>query len=141
MSYCESPVNFYGLKGSTAITNFQMNWPVGINNNAITTPADPEVLNNVTFSAFLDSNVATEGSAYKYGSFENIANSSNTFMLPNYNSSGLMGAQILNRIFFNIDYIWDDSYWKPEFGILGSYPSSYLTAKYWDLGCVIRFVF
>lgn len=63
------------------------------------------------------------------------------FLLPNItveNISGLMGAQILNRLFGHLEYSWESLY-QPRIGILGSYgfgtgSNKYITANYWDLG-------
>lgn len=64
------------------------------------------------------------------------------FTLPNItteNTTGLMGAQILNRIFGHLEYHWESIY-KPKIGLVGSYGfgnNKYFTANYWDLGLYI----
>lgn len=85
------------------------------------------------------------GGAYSYGNEGlTIATSSDVFALPIINSSGLMNAQILHRIFCHIDYSWEDYEYTPQLGILGSFgfsQGSYTTAEYWDLGLRFGFVF
>lgn len=60
------------------------------------------------------------------------------------NCSGLMGRQVLNRIFGHVDYIWRDCSWQPEIGVVGSIgfsPCNSLTAAYWDVGGRVGFAF
>jgi hypothetical protein len=65
------------------------------------------------------------------------------FLLPeiNNNESGLMGAQMLNRLFGHIEYAWDTLY-TPKIGLFGSYgfgsSKKYFTAWYWDVGCYVE---
>lgn len=61
------------------------------------------------------------------------------FSLPNIsgNNSGLMGGQILNRLFAHFDFSWQSCY-VPTCGFLGSYgfgSEKYFTPLYWDIGC------
>lgn len=79
------------------------------------------------------------GDAY-YGTTE-----SDVFSLPNIagNRSGLLGGQILNRIFGHADFTWESSY-LPTIGIVGSYgfgSSQYFTPLYWDAGFYIGLSF
>lgn len=83
-------------------------------------------------------------SACNYGSPVSLDDAA--FMTPDLegNCSGLMGKQILNKIFGHIDYVWRDCAWQPEVGILGSIgfvPSQSVTANYWDLGARVGFAF
>jgi hypothetical protein len=85
-----------------------------------------------------------QNAAYNYG--ESVGVLDAAFLLPNLesNESGLMPSQVLNRIFGHIDYVWKDSLWQPEIGLLGSIgfvPASKLTANYWDIGMRAGFVF
>lgn len=85
-----------------------------------------------------------ENAAYSYGETVGVLDAA--FVLPNLesNGGGLMPSQVLNRIFGHVDYVWRDSVWQPEIGLLGSVgfvPSSKLTANYWDIGMRLGFVF
>jgi hypothetical protein len=80
------------------------------------------------------------------GAFDAGENGINNYIsIPDFeNSSGLMNAQILNRIFAHINYKWTNSNWTPEIGILGSFgfgSNATKTAEYWDIGGFIGFSF
>jgi hypothetical protein len=64
--------------------------------------------------------------------------SEDVLILPDVknNTSGLIGGQILNRLFGHVEYSWDTLY-NPKIGLIGSYgfgSKKYFTAFYWDLG-------
>jgi len=76
---------------------------------------------------------------------ENSTVMGDVFQPSNINTcSGLMGGQILNRLFAHIDYVWDDCCWAPELGVLGSYgftTNANPTPAFWDLGARLGFSF
>jgi hypothetical protein len=77
----------------------------------------------------------SDGSQYIGSTMDDV------FILPDIsnNVSGLMGGQILNRIFAHIEYNWETLY-APKIGLVGSYGfggEKYFTALYWDLGFYI----
>jgi hypothetical protein len=84
-----------------------------------------------------------ENAMYSYG--EPVDLDEAAFALPSLdNNSGLMGAQILNRIFAHADYVMQNHDWQPQIGLIGSIgfvPSNYTTASYWELGARGGFVF
>lgn len=109
--------------------------------NAATTPA-PFFLDTPTgFAAQV-----AEGTnpILSYGEFALVADSLVEIPQVEGNCSGFMGAQVLNKIFAHMDYVWRDCAWQPEFGILGSIgfsPVGKPTANYWDLGARLGFAF
>jgi hypothetical protein len=144
--------NFYGLVGKTLQQTFGINVNgADINAATITFPTyDGTTKYPATNFFYLGgtdeiANVsAGQNSGYIYG--DSVGLSDGAFLLPNLqcNSSGLMGAQVLNRIFGHIDYVWRDSVWQPEIGLVGSVgfvPAGKPTANYWDIGARIGFAF
>lgn len=87
-----------------------------------------------------------ENAAYVYGADTALQDAAFSLSANDQagNCSGLMNAQVLNKIFGHIDYVWRDCAWQPEIGIVGSVgfvPSGKPTANYWDLGARIGFAF
>jgi hypothetical protein len=85
-----------------------------------------------------------ENPAYVYGDSSLLGDAA--FTLPNLqcNTSGLMPAQVLNRFFGHVDYVWREYRWQPEIGLLGSIgfvPAGKTTANYWDIGARLGFAF
>jgi hypothetical protein len=69
-----------------------------------------------------------------------VTSEDDVFALPAIkdNMTGLMPAQILNRLFAHCEYTWNDTFFRPTIGILGSYgfqSNTYLTCAYYDVGC------
>lgn len=86
-----------------------------------------------------------DSAGYSYGT-PGVADAQNLVNVGDFsgNCSGLMGRQVLNRIFGHIDYIWRDCAWQPEIGVVGSIgfsPCNSLTAAYWDVGGRVGFAF
>jgi hypothetical protein len=111
--------------------------------------------NELYVKSCADVTVGADSGVYAHGSFFSEEDSigdlyngpgqEDVFGLPDIinNRSGLLRAQILNRIFGHLDFEWDSEY-LPRIGILGSYgfgAQKYLTAFYWDIGCYFGFSF
>lgn len=134
----------YGFKGNANLVTLDM---AGGGANSDAYPANNQTAvtpSNGTFSAGSDNEVAPIlAGAYLYG-ISDSASATNTFTLPQFNCTGLMGGQMLNRIFAHVDYVWRDHCWQPELGVLGSVgfgSGSQTTAQYWDLGLRLGFAF
>lgn len=85
-----------------------------------------------------------DNAIYSYGTDVSVDDAA--FVIPNtqFNSSCLMSAQVLNKLFMHIDYIWKEYELQPEIGIIGSVgfvPQGKPTANYWDLGARIGLAF
>lgn len=121
-------------------------FPSGYPNPNITTPG-----NTIYVKSCGDVTVGGNSGVYQYGEstgdLDTIGQDysgttiSDVFTLPDIydNRSGLMDAQILNRIFGHIDYTWETIY-RPYLGLLGSCSfgsTKYQTPLYWDIGCYI----
>lgn len=142
----DSSSSLYGFKGGTGLVEIKYKLvDKTVFSGVLATPVTPAL---ATFDAEKDESVATKDSgAYSYGMDTDGADmATDSFTLPNLscNTSGLMGSQILNKVFAHIDYVWTDSCWQPELGILGSVgfgSGSKTTAQYWDLGVRLGFAF
>jgi hypothetical protein len=86
---------------------------------------------------------AGDNAIYDYGTPADIDEAA-LMMSSVEGTSGLMNAQILNRLFAHADYVMQNHDWQPQFGLIGSIgfvPSGYTTANYWELGARAGFVF
>lgn len=127
-------------------------YPLAYKFSSVFPSADKPALGNIIYvKSCGDVTVGGNSGAYLYGesvSMEDVTGqdyvgttSEDVFGLPDIigNSSGLLGAQICNKIFAHIDYVWDTLY-KPMIGIVGSYSfgsNTYFTPLYWDCGFYI----
>ncbi len=142
----------YGFKGATDVSDIL----ITVTNNPQTTinPSATEVCGGVIgVSVKTNSDIDPNATAYTYdpttisGDRATTLNDiilGNVFPLPKPNISGLMGSQILHRIFGHIDYAWTEAKWMPTLGILGSIgfsTQSHVTAEYWDIGFRFGFIF
>jgi hypothetical protein len=114
----------------------------GVPNTSFSVPVNFYNLGNTNNVAEMDDDA---NAAYTYGT-PTEADGSNLAEVGVFtsNCSGLMGRQVLNRVFGHIDYVWRDCSWQPELGILGSIgfaPTSSVTAAYWDVGARCGFAF
>jgi len=139
------------LKPCKESPNDTCNYPVACNftktqdgKSKIPTP------NNVLIKSCGDVSSGGNTGAYLYG--ESSGGDSNgteylgtgpddVFYLPDIlnNESGLIGNQILNKIFGHLEYYWETLY-RPTIGIIGSYgfgTQKYFTPLYWDIGMYI----
>lgn len=127
---------YYGYKGANELSEITLL----SSDNSIFSSSIPLTPTNSSFYVKNNENVTLGGNSgvYFYGEGTNGEVSQNdVFSLPQINRSGLMEAQILNRIFAHIEYSWKDCLYNPILRILGAYgfvPNSYLTAQYWDFG-------
>lgn len=125
---------------------------------AIYQPSQGEALTtDIYVKSAADVTIGGNSGAYLYGNTTNQQQGSeetdpettytgptaiDLFQLPSItpdNTSGIMDAQILNRIFGKVEYEWESIY-LPRLGIVGSYgfgSKKYITAAYWDLGIYI----
>jgi hypothetical protein len=125
-----------------------------LNNNYTYTPATPNTpaVANIQVNLFdlgKSNQVAllgeNESAAFNYGSVVE-ANNDSIIEIDNFigQCNGLMGSQILNKIFGHFDYVWKDCAWQPEIGVLGSVgfaPCTKMTAQYWDVGARVGVAF
>jgi hypothetical protein len=134
----------YGFKGNTFLTDMLCDTTV-TNGSTILTPL------NTTFMVKTNGSVTKNGKsgAYSYGESTETINSEGTtiedvFLLPCINNSGLMNAQILNKIFAHFDYTFESLLYNPSIHIIGAYgfsPINYITPAYWDIGLQFSFNF
>jgi hypothetical protein len=135
---------FYGFKSNSYEQNINIS-------NTPTEPTPPTTqwvlpnnnipTNNVNYIIITSNNQVSSdknSGAYKYGTLTKDTKTNDLFYLPDFNNrSGLMDKQIINRIFFHIDYKWLNNDLLPFFGILLAYDfesPSYKTVKYWQVG-------
>ncbi len=139
----------YGFAGVTGASD------IIFTTSAANTTVTPNIVaGGVTAAAIkTNSDIDTGATAYTFtptsllGTSTSQANQAaltadNLFTLPEPNCSGLMGSQVLNRLFGHVDYVWSDSCWMPTLGVLGSIgfsTSSNVTAEYWDVGARFGF--
>jgi hypothetical protein len=134
----------YGFKGNTFLIDM-------LCNTTVTNESTPLTPLNTTFMIKTNGSVTKNGNsgAYSYGtSTEEIDSEGTTindvFLLPSINNSGLMGPQILNKIFAHFDYTFESLLYSPSIHLLGAYgfsPINYITPAYWDIGLQFSFNF
>lgn len=143
----KSSSSFYGLKGISAVSN--IGYAVSLVKGA--TAASTYKENSGETSIVYNNDIDPESDMYRYNlTINNTSDLSadelkeKLITAPSFNSSGLMGGQILHRLFGHVDYTWSENCWMPKVGIIASVsfsPCSYKTAQNWDIGAGLGFSF